>query len=91
MPNLSNSQRELVAIGAAIGSNCVPCIQHHIPEARKAGLTDDQIRTAVRLADKVRQVPARNVLKAATELLEMTESGNQTVESAGCGELAAGE
>ena len=91
MPNLSNSQRELVAIGAALGSNCVPCIQHHIPEARKAGLTDDQIRTAIRLADKVRQVPARNVLKAATEMLEMAQDKDQVAESAGCGEPVAGE
>ncbi len=69
MANLTHLERELVALGAALASNCLPCIQHHIPEARKAGLTDDQITEAVRLADQVRQTPARLVLEAATKVL----------------------
>ena len=69
MERLSKRDRELVAIGAAIASNCIPCIEYHIPEARKAGLSDAQILVAVRLADKVRQVPARTVLQAASALL----------------------
>lgn len=66
MERLSKRDRELAAIGAAIASNCIPCIEYHIPEARKAGLSDAQILEAVRLADKVRQVPARKVLQAAS-------------------------
>ena len=69
MERLSKRDRELAAIGAAIASNCIPCIEYHIPEARKAGLSDAQILEAVRLADKVRQVPARKVLQAASALL----------------------
>jgi len=70
MNALNSRERELVALGAALGSNCVPCIEHHIPEARKAGLGDGQIREAVELADAVRQVPARNVLAAALQCLD---------------------
>jgi 4-carboxymuconolactone decarboxylase len=69
MNDLNSRERELVALGAAMGSNCVPCIQYHIPEARKAGLTDVQIASAIRLADKVRQVPARKVLDTALAML----------------------
>ncbi len=69
MAHLSQREREVAAIGAAMGSNCVPCIEYHIPEARKAGLSDEEIREAVLLADKVRQVPARKVLEAANRLL----------------------
>ena len=69
MKDLTAGERELVALGAAIGSNCVPCIEYHIPEARKAGLTDSQISQAVRLADRVRQVPAAKVLSVAFGLL----------------------
>jgi AhpD family alkylhydroperoxidase len=72
MANLSNTERELVAIGAAIASNCVPCAQFHIAEAKKFGLTDSQIVEAVRMADKVRQVPAQKVLKVALALLSET-------------------
>ena len=69
MNDLTVRERELVALGAAMGSNCVPCIQHHIPEARKAGLTDRQLSTVIRVADRVRQVPARKVLDSALGML----------------------
>ncbi len=85
--NLTDRERELVAIGAAIGSNCVPCIEHHIPEARKSGLSDAQIGEAVRLADSVRQVPAAKVLNAALGLLG--EANKATAEKS-CAEVMAG-
>lgn len=69
MEGLSLAQLELVALGAALGSNCVPCIEYHIPEARRAGLTDRQINEAISLADKVRQVPARKVVETALRAL----------------------
>ena len=75
MNDLTQRERELVALGAAIASNCVPCIEHHIPEARKAGLSDAQISDAIQLADKVRQVPARKVLDAATAMLTGAPAG----------------
>lgn len=70
MSHLSPRERELVALGAALGSNCDPCIKYHIPQARKTGLTDSQISEAILLADKVRQVPARKVFEAAQRMLE---------------------
>jgi AhpD family alkylhydroperoxidase len=76
METLTGRDRELVALGAALGSNCVPCIEYHVPEARKAGLTDPEIKEAIQLADKVRQVPARKVLGAALRMLP--GSGKQT-------------
>lgn len=69
MEHLTMRDRELVALGAALGSNCVPCIEAHIPAARKAGLSDLEIREAVRQADEARQVPAAKVLKTALEML----------------------
>ena len=77
MDKLSSAERELVALGAALGSNCVPCIEYHIPEARKAGLSDHQIIEAVRYADKIRQVPARKVLATALGMLPAAEVGAQ--------------
>jgi AhpD family alkylhydroperoxidase len=69
MNDLSFTERELVALGAALGSNCVPCIEHHITEARRAGLTDPQISAAIQLADQIRKVPAAKVIDAALRLL----------------------
>jgi 4-carboxymuconolactone decarboxylase len=66
---LTKRESELVAIGAAIGSNCVPCIEYHVPEAIKAGLTVEEIRASIHLADNVKQTPARKILEAAFGLL----------------------
>jgi 4-carboxymuconolactone decarboxylase len=65
MSTLSLRDRELVALGAALASNCVPCIEFHVPAARKAGLSDAEIAEAVAVADRIRQVPAGKVLDAA--------------------------
>lgn len=74
MNQLKPCQRELVALGAALGSNCVPCIEYHVPEARKAGLTVAQISEAIGLADKVRRVPAGKVLDVATRMMREAEA-----------------
>lgn len=69
MNALGFRDRELVALGAALASNCIPCIEHHVPEARKAGLSDPEIAEAIELADKIRRVPAGKVLAAASRQL----------------------
>ena len=65
MSTLSLRDRELVALGAALASNCIPCVEFHVPAARQAGLSDEDIAEAIALADKNRQVPAAKVLDAA--------------------------
>lgn len=70
MEHLTTRERELIAIGAALASNCVPCIENHIDEARKVGLTDPEIKDAVRLADELRRVPAAKVLNTALAILD---------------------
>ena len=75
MDRLTSAERELVALGAALGSNCVPCIEYHVPEARKAGLSDGQIDEAIRLADRLRQAPAGKALAVALGLLPKAGAG----------------
>jgi AhpD family alkylhydroperoxidase len=82
MPHLSPRDRELVALGAAMGSNCVPCIEYHIPQARKAGLSDSEISEAIRLSDKVRQVPAHKVLEVALRMLTENPIQSDVAQSA---------
>lgn len=78
MSHLSSRDRELVALGAAIGSNCAPCAEYHIPKARDAGVSDSEISEAIRLSDSVRQVPARKVLDVALQMVA-AKSGGETV------------
>ena len=65
MEHLGRRDREFVAIGAALGSNCIPCVINHIREARKVGITDEQIRAAVEVAAAIRKMPAAQVVATA--------------------------
>ncbi len=85
MSELKNRERSLVALGAAIASNCVPCVEYHIPGAKKAGLSDSQINEALRIADKVRQVPARTVLETALARIDTSPDGCAGSAWPGCG------
>lgn len=86
MNSLTPEGRELVALGAALASNCSVCLEHHIAEAKKAGLTDSQIAEAIRLADNIRQVPARKIVEAAIGIISRTSADNQ---SDGCAPTAS--
>jgi 4-carboxymuconolactone decarboxylase len=57
-----------------MGSNCVPCIEYHIPKATEAGLSDYESLEAIRLSDRVRQVPARKVLEVALRMVNVSGS-----------------
>jgi AhpD family alkylhydroperoxidase len=60
---------ELVAIGAAIGSNCESCLQYHIAQAIELGVTRADMGLAIKTARRVKDTPARNILKLADQLL----------------------
>lgn len=69
MEQLSRRERDLVALGAALGSNCVPCVERYVTESRAAGVRDEEISEAIGVADRVRSVPAKNALDAAVASL----------------------
>lgn len=60
---------ELVAIGAAIASNCEPCFKYHFDRARKLGVSHDDMALAVATAQMVKETPARAVLELADRYL----------------------
>jgi len=74
MVTLTAKERELVAIGAAIASNCTPCMEFHIPAAREAGLSDKQILFAIKIAEAVKKVPADAVRARSLNILDGKEA-----------------
>ena len=71
---------EYVALGAAIGSNCEPCLRYHVTEALKVGISHADIAKAVAFAAKVKETPARAILKLAERL---TQPGGENAGSSG--------
>ena len=74
MESLNEREQLFVALGAAIGSNCVPCIETIVPKAKAAGIENWELRLALNTADYVRQKPAAKVLSTAKAMVNGTES-----------------
>lgn len=51
---LSDSEREFVAVGAAVGAGCHPCTQYHSQAALKMGLGTEEVLGAIEQAQSVR-------------------------------------
>jgi AhpD family alkylhydroperoxidase len=82
---------ELVAIGAAIGANCEPCFKHHYNQARKLGVSKEDMAQAVALADKVKRAPAQNMLTLTDKILgtDLAEQSAEAPDSACCFDSAS--
>ena len=66
---LDQKGKELVAIGASIGALCRPCVEHHIPAGRGAGLTEPQLARAVQAAQATHRIAAELLFRRSRELL----------------------
>ncbi len=75
---------ELVAIGAAIAANCEPCFKFHFQQARKLGVSREDMMRAVKTAQSVKETPAKAMLDLAHRYLEGDTAGLPVVKSC-CG------
>lgn len=71
---LDQKDKELAAIGASIGTGCLPCIEHHIPAGRNAGLTEPELAWAVEVADATHRIAAELLFGRSRELLHGAEA-----------------
>jgi len=68
-PVLSGEMRELIAIGAAIGAGCEPCLTFHCDQASKLGVSSEAMREAVAIGAMVENAAAKHLLNLADALL----------------------
>lgn len=47
--------KELIAVGASVVAKCQPCLTYHVAEARKAGVSDCEMKEAIGIARMVRK------------------------------------
>ena len=71
---LEQKDKELVAIGASVGAGCGPCIDHHIPAGRDAGLTEAELTRAVEVAEATHQAAVQLLSRRSRELLHGAEA-----------------
>lgn len=60
---------ELVAIGASIAANCERCFKYHFAQAKKLGVTCEDMACAVDTARRVKNAPAQAILEMAERFL----------------------
>jgi AhpD family alkylhydroperoxidase len=70
---LDQKDKELVAIGASVGALCRPCIEHHIPAGRDAGLTEPELARAAGVAEATHRIAAELLFGRTRELLRSGE------------------
>lgn len=51
---MDDKQRIMVAMGVAMGANCIPCFEHIYEKAKAAGVSDAEIQQINETADKVK-------------------------------------
>ena len=67
--SLEQRDKELAAIGASIGANCRPCIEHHLGAGRDAGLSQAELCDAVATGQAVRAEAVELLAARIDELL----------------------
>lgn len=88
--NLDDKTESLIAIGAALAANCIPCFEHLYEKAITSGLTAEQIRRASDIAGQVKKGAHAAISNSINELIgndEGVESSpcmQTTVKSCGC-------
>ncbi len=60
---------KLIAVGASVGANCHPCLEHNVAKALEAGIERDEIMEAVNVAKAVRTGAASSMDKLALRLI----------------------
>lgn len=66
--------KELVAIGAAIASNCETCFKYHFDKARKLAVSSEDLALAVETAKMIKASPAQAIALLADKYLKASDS-----------------
>lgn len=82
---MDNQMKELIAIGASVTANCMPCLRYHLNEAKKAGAHDDHIQMAVEVGRMVRKGAGEKWDEEADVLLSLESTIHEAQDSGGCG------
>ncbi len=80
---MDEKTKEMIAIGASVTANCIPCIRYHLSKAREEGLTDAEIKVAIQIGRSVRKGAAQKWDEEVSSLLSSSPKSQKA--SCGCG------
>lgn len=82
-PTAEEKIDNLIAIGAAVGSNCIPCFEHLFEKAITSGITLAEIKRAAKIAERVKVGAHTALANSVNELV-----GDQKIHGFPCGQTA---
>ena len=50
---MDEKTKELIAVGASVGSHCQPCLTYHVAKAKEMGIEESEIREAIAIGQMV--------------------------------------
>lgn len=65
---LNTEKKELVALGAAVAGNCIPCLQWHYSKCIELGIPIEDVKDAIEMARTVKGVPIKKIDELAEKL-----------------------
>ena len=68
---LSQKEKELIAVGAAVSAGCAMCSNHHFKQAFKRGATKDEVHHAVIAATAVMEDSMGDLQRTTHRLMDM--------------------
>ncbi|MCL4416485.1 MAG: carboxymuconolactone decarboxylase family protein [Actinobacteria bacterium] len=66
---MDEKTKELIAVGAAVAGNCIPCLEWHYKKCVELRILRDEIKEAIELANIVKNVPIKKINELAQTLL----------------------
>ena len=66
---MDTKTKELIAIGASITANCMPCLDFHIAKAREYGATEEELIIASKIGQHVKNGADKKVSEHAAKQL----------------------
>ena len=76
---LTEKEKELVAIGASMGGNCIPCLEWHYSKCIKLGFGKEEMREAFAVAKMVKEVPNKKIFETADNLIADKITENEPI------------
>jgi AhpD family alkylhydroperoxidase len=67
---MTESIRELIAIGTSVGAHCQPCLEYHIKAAVELGVSEAEIRAAIAIGHTVEKGALSAMKKFSSQIAE---------------------
>ncbi|OPX58006.1 MAG: Carboxymuconolactone decarboxylase family protein [Methanomassiliicoccales archaeon PtaB.Bin215] len=65
---------ELVALASSVAGHCQPCFRHHLGKARELGIGGEDIRSAIKLAERISTVGDQRMAEFVDQVMKEGQS-----------------